>query len=173
MTRLREKKFVVGVVALLAAVVAVAPALLAFRYTAPQQRETFLRHPWRGWSFVLAAVTVPGDSALKTSGMALRKADWVYKGTVVDPVSVQLVLVDEGRPFRFSQRLGGREVAHEVAGSGRFLWLVEGDVRTLPADDGVVVAVFDYVSGRLLYDVRDDLTPAELVPATPSPGPTS
>lgn len=172
MTRLREKRFVVGVVVALAAVVAVAPALLAFRYTAPQQRETFLRRPWRGWSFVFAAVTVPGDSVLKTSGMALRKADWVFRGTVVDPVSVQLVLVDQGQPFRLCQRLGDRTVSHEVSASGRFLWLVEGDVRTLPADGDVVVAAFDYVSGRLLYDVRDDLTPRELVPPAPSPGPT-
>ena len=72
MIRLRDKRFVVVAIVLVAIVVFVLPAFVAFRYTAPEQRWQFLTRPWRGWSFSWAALTVPSGAKLKTSGMALR-----------------------------------------------------------------------------------------------------
>ena len=37
-------------------VVALLPALVAYRYTSPVQRGEFVSHPWRGWSFIAAAL---------------------------------------------------------------------------------------------------------------------
>jgi hypothetical protein len=91
--RFRSKKFLVVALVLAAVVIFLLPAFVAFRYAAPGQRGDFVRRPWRGWGFAYAALAVPGDAELKTSGMALRKADWVFKGTVVDPREVQLLCV--------------------------------------------------------------------------------
>ena len=93
----RSKRFLVVALVIAALVVFLLPAFVAFRYTAPSQRGDFIRRPWRGWTFAYAALAVPGDAELKTSGMALRKADWVFKGTVVDPREVQLLFVPAGR----------------------------------------------------------------------------
>ena len=92
------------------------PAFVAYRYTAPEQRSEFLTHPWRGWTFALAALAVPGDAELKTSGMALRKADWVFKGTAVDPREVQLLFVPEGKPYTFNNAIDGR-TGHQHGGA--------------------------------------------------------
>jgi hypothetical protein len=174
MIRFRDKRFL-AVAILVAAVVAfVLPAFVAFRYTAPEQRGQFLTHPWRGWSFAYAALAVPGDAELKTSGMALRKADWLYKGTAVDPREVQLLFVKRERPYTFEHAIDGRELTSTVVPSYRFIWQVEGVVDTVSPSDDTIVALLDYDSGRMLYDVRDDLTPDELAPApeaTPSPSP--
>lgn len=158
-----------------AVVVALLPALVAYRYTAPGQRGEFLSHPWRGWSFLGAALRVPGDSELKTSGEALRKAEWLFKDSVVDPVEVQLLFVKAGEPYAFSQDVAGRQVVAEVTPSYRFIWEVRG---TLPGGTGpgaspstVVVALLDYETGRLLYDARTDLPPDRLdEPASSTPG---
>jgi len=49
-------------------------------------------------------------------------------------------------------------------------------VDTVSDSSSIVVALLDYKTGRVLYDIRDDLTPAELAPqpgdsASPSPTP--
>jgi len=49
-------------------------------------------------------------------------------------------------------------------------------VDTVSNKTDTVVALLDYSTGRVLYDIRDDLTPAELSPqpgdtASPSPAP--
>jgi hypothetical protein len=49
-------------------------------------------------------------------------------------------------------------------------------VDTISGSGNTIVALLDYRSGRVLYDIRDDLTPAELAPrpsdtTTPSPAP--
>jgi hypothetical protein len=153
--RLRSKRFLVVAAAIAALAVFLLPAFVAFRYTAPSQRSDFIQHPWRGWGFVYAALAVPGDAELKTSGMALRKADWVFKGTVVDPREIQLVFVPEGKPYRF-------------------IWQVQGAIDTISERTDTVVAMLDYATGRVLYDVRDDLLPSELTPEpASSPQPAS
>ncbi len=53
---------------------------------------------------------------------------------------------------------------------------MQGAVDTVSDTTDTIVALLDYKSGRVLYDVRDDLTPAELAPqpgdsASPSPSP--
>lgn len=170
----RSTRFVVVVVAVIAAVVFLLPAFVAFRYTAPEERSQFVTHPWRGWSFAWAALAVPGGSQLKTSGMALRKADWIYKGTVVDPREVQLLFVPKGEPYRFTHAVDGRFVTTTITPSYRFVWQVWGVVDTVHKPGLMLVSMLDYQTGRLLYDVRDDLTPAELAtpPETPSPSST-
>jgi len=174
--RFRSKRFLVIALALAALAVFLLPAFVAFRYTAPGQRGDFIRHPWRGWSFASAALAVPGDAELKTSGMALRKADWVFKGTVVDPREVQLLFVPKGKPYRFTHGIDGREVTSTVIPSYRFIWQVQGVVDTVSDRTDTIVALLDYASGRILYDVRDDLLPSELTPgpaSSPLPEPSA
>ena len=164
MVRFRDKRFLVVAIVVAALVVFVLPAFVAFRYTAPEQRGRFLTGPWRGWSFAWAALSVPSEAELKTSGMALRKADWLYKGTVVDAREVQLLFVPRERPYTFSHSVDGRTLTSTVVPSYRFIWQVQGVVETVSDDDDTVVALLDYNTGRVLYDVRDDLTAEELAP---------
>jgi hypothetical protein len=173
--RFRSKRFLVVALALAALAVFLLPAFVAFRYTAPSQRGDFVRHPWRGWSFAYAALAVPGDAELKTSGMALRKADWVFKDTVVDPREVQLLFVPAGRPYRFSHSIDGRVVTSSVTPSYRFIWQVQGVIDTISDRSDTIAALLDYDTGRVLYDVRDDLLPSELGPeptSSPLPEPS-
>ena len=119
---------------------------------------------------------MPGNSELKTSGMALRKADWLFKGTAVDPREVQLLFVKRKEPYTFTHAIDGRTLTSTVVPSYRFIWQVEGVVDTISGSGNTIVALLDYRSGRVLYDIRDDLTPAELAPrpsdtTTPSPAP--
>jgi hypothetical protein len=176
MIRFRDKRFLAVAIVVAALVVFVLPAFVAFRYTAPEQRGQFLTRPWRGWSFAYAALTVPAGSELKTSGMALRKADWLYKGTAVDPREVQLLFVKREQPYTFRQTFDGRMLTSTVVPGYRFIWQVQGAVDTVSDTADTIVALLDYKSGRVLYDIRDDLTPAELAPrqgdsASPSPSP--
>jgi hypothetical protein len=175
MVRFRDKRFLAVAIVVAALVVFVLPAFVAFRYTAPQQRGQFLTQPWRGWSFAWAALSVPGRAELKTSGMALRKADWLYKGTAVDPREVQLLYVRREQPYTFIHRIDGRTLTSTVVPSYRFIWQVQGSVDTVSDKSDTVVALLDYDTGRVLYDIRDDLTPAELSPSgaesSPAPAP--
>jgi hypothetical protein len=173
--RFRSKKSVVVAVALAALVVFLLPAFVAFRYTAPSQRGDFIRHPWRGWSFAYAALAVPGDAELKTSGMALRKADWVFKGTSIDPREVQLLFVPAGRPYRFAHGIDGRVVTSSAVPNYRFIWQVQGVIDTISDRTDTIVALLDYDSGRVIYDVRDDLPSSTLTPeptSSPLPEPS-
>ncbi len=172
MIPIRSKKTLFVAVAVIVLVVLALPALAAYRYTAPVQRGEFITHPWRGWSFALAALRVPGDSQLKTSGMALRKADWLLSGTAVEAREVQLLLVERGAPYVLTQRIDDRTVTATVVPSYRFIWQVQGAIHTLPGHNDKVVLLLDYATGRRLYDVRDDLLPSQVhPPATPSPTP--
>ena len=176
MIRFRDKRFLAVAIVVAALVVFVLPAFVAFRYTAPEQRGQFLTRPWRGWGFAYAALAVPGNAELKTSGMALRKADWVFKGTAVDPREVQLLFVKRKQPYAFTHHIDGRTLTTSVVPTYRFIWQVQGAVDTVSDSSDTIVALLDYKSGRVLYDIRDDLTPAELAPqpddsTTPSPTP--
>ena len=176
MIRFRDKRFLAVAIVVAALVIFVLPAFVAFRYTAPEQRGQFLTKPWRGWGFAWAALAVPGNAELKTSGMALRKADWLYKGTAVDPREVQLLFVKTKKPYTFAHSIDGRKLTSTVLPAYRFIWQVQGVVDTVSDSSSIVVALLDYKTGRVLYDIRDDLTPAELAPqpgdsASPSPAP--
>lgn len=176
MIRFRDKRFLVVAIVVAALVIFLLPAFVAFRYTAPDERGQFLTKPWRGWSFAWAALAVPGGASLKTSGMALRKADWLYKGTAVDPREVQLLFVHGKQPYTFTHAIDGRTLTTTVVPSYRFIWQVQGTVDTVSDKADTIVALLDYNTGRVLYDVRDDLTPTELTPqpaetASPSPAP--
>jgi hypothetical protein len=120
----RSARFIVLVAAIIAVVVFLLPAFVAFRYTAPEQRGQFATHPWRGWTFAYAALAVPTDSELKTSGMALRKADWLFKGTVVDPREVQLLFVPQDKPYTLVHTIDQRSVTTTITPSYRFIWQV-------------------------------------------------
>jgi len=175
--RNRNRRFWVAVVAVVALVVFYLPSLVAFRYTAAPQNTGFLTHPWRSWSFVATALTVPGDSRLKTSGIALRRADAVFRGSAVDPHEVRLLFLRAGRPYTFTHRIGDRTLTTTIRPPYRFVWQVSGHIDGVGGPD-TVVAMLDYRSGRWLYDVRHDLpTPAATEPAsgstdTPSPSST-
>ena len=104
--------------------------------------------------------------------MALRKADWVYKGTAVDPREVQLLYVSKRKPYTITHSIDGRTVTSTVVPNYRFIWQVQGAIDTVSERGDTVVALLDYDTGRLLYDVRDDLLPSELTPeSTSSPVP--
>jgi hypothetical protein len=168
--RFASKKSLAAVIVVAALIVFLVPAFVAYRYTAPTERGQFVTHPWRGWGFAWAALAVPGGSELKTSGMALRKADWLFKGTAVDPREVQLLFVPMGKPYTFKNAIDGRTVTNTVVPRYRFIWQVQGVVDTVSRRSDTVVALFDYATGAVLYDVRDDLRPADLVPeATTTP----
>ena len=172
MIRFANKKSLVAAIVVVALIVFLVPAFVAYRYTAPLQRGQFVTHPWRGWAFAWAALAVPGNAELKTSGMALRKADWLFKGTAVDPREVQLLFVPKGKPYTFTNSIDGRTVTNTVVPRYRFVWQVQGVVDTVSKRSDTVVALFDYATGAVLYDVRDNLRPADLVPeptATPRP----
>jgi hypothetical protein len=176
MIRFRDKRFLAVAIVVAALVIFVLPAFVAFRYTAPEQRGQFLSRPWRGWGFAYAALAVPGNAQLKTSGRALRKADWLFKGTAVDPREVQLLFVKRKQPYAFTHSIDGRTLTSTVVPTYRFIWQVQGAVDTISDRDDTIVTLLDYRSGRVLYDIRDDLTPAELAPqpsdaTTPSPAP--
>jgi len=173
--RFRSKKSLVVAALVVALVVFLLPAFVAFRYTAPSQRSDFIRRPWRGWSFAYAALAVPGDAKLKTSGMALRKADWVFKGTAVDPREVQLLFVPAGRPYRFTHRVDGSVLTSSAIPSYRFIWQVQGVIDTISQRTDTIVALLDYDTGRVIYDVRHDLPPSPLAPeptSSPLPEPS-
>jgi hypothetical protein len=167
----RSKRFLLVVVVIIALVVFLLPAFVAFRYTAPEQRGQFVTHPWRGWSFAYSALAVPTHSRLKTSGMALRKADWLFKGTVVDPREVQLLFVPQDKAWTFNHTIGPRSVSTTITPRYRFIWEVRGVIDTLPKQALTTVAMMDYETGRMLYDVRDDLLPAELMAPQESASP--
>jgi hypothetical protein len=150
--------------AVAAVVIFLLPAFVAFRYTAPSQRMDFVRQPWRGWAFALAAIRVPGNSSLKTSGMALRKADWSFKGTSVDPREVQLLYIPAGVSYTFTHRIDGRTVTSSITPTYKFVWQVQGAVDPISESDDIIVGMLDYRTGHLLYDIRDDLLPSQLVP---------
>ena len=172
MIRFASKKTLVGVIVVAALIVFLVPAFVAYRYTAPLERGQFVTHPWRGWAFAWAALAVPGNAELKTSGMALRKADWLFKGTAVDPREVQLLFVPKGKPYTFTNAIDGRTVTNTVVPRYRFIWQVQGVVDTVSRRSDTVVALLDYATGAVLYDVRDDLRPVDLVPeptTTPQP----
>lgn len=172
MPRPRSHRLLIAIAALVVAGVLLLPTLVAYRYTAPSQRGEFVRHPWRGWSFVGAALLVPGDSRMKTAGAALRKCDWVFRGTSVDPRQVQLLFVPQDEPYTFTHSIDGRSVTTTVTPSYRFIWQVQGSIRTVSQRVDTVVALLDYETGRMLYDVRDDLLPEERLPE-PSPVPSA
>ena len=172
----RSKRFFIVVTVTVALIVFLLPAFVAFRYTAPEQRGQFLTRPWRGWSFAYAALAVPTKSQLKTSGMALRKADWLFKGTVVDPREVQLLFVPQDEPFTFTHSIDRRRVTTTITPNYRFIWQVRGVIDSLAHSSLTIVSLMDYQTGRMLYDVRDDLRPSELTEppdttpdATPAP----
>lgn len=170
---LSPKRLMIVVAVVAALLVLLLPSLVAYRYTAPQQRGEFVTRPWRGWAFVAAAFRVPGDSELKTSGAALRRAAWVFRDGLVDPREVQLLFVPQDEPFTLDHAIDGRMVTTTVDPEYRFIWQVQGSVPAVSDRTDTIVALLDYRSGRVLYDVRDDLTPEELAPGDGAPGETA
>jgi hypothetical protein len=169
MISFRDRRFTIAALALLAIVLFLLPSFVGYRYTAPEHRNQFVSRPWQGWSFVYSALAVPAASKLKTSGMALRKAEWLFRGTAIDPQEVQLIFAAAGAPYTLTQSIEGRQITSTVTPSYDFLWQVRGDLTALSGTPSVVVALLDYETGRALYDVRGDLVPQELE-ATTSPG---
>ena len=160
------------VVVIVIAFVFYLPPFIAYRFTAPSQNMGFLTHPWRGWSFIYTAFTVPGDAQLKTSGDALRRAYAIFAGSSVDPREVRLLFLSEDKPYTFTHDVAGRQVSTTLTIPYRFTWLVSGVIDTTHSKQLVPVALLDYRSGRVLYDVRSDLPPELAVPE-PSTAPSA
>ncbi len=172
--RNRNKRFWIILILVVVILVFYLPSLVAFRYTAAAQNTGFLTHPWRSWSFIITALTVPGDSRLKTSGIALRHADGYFRGSAIDPHEVRLLFLPEGKPYTFTHPLGHRTVTTTITPPYRFVWQVSGHIDGVSGPD-TVVALLDYRTGRVLYDVRTDLpqgTPATEPTDSPSAAPS-
>ena len=167
--RNRNRRFWIIVVVVAVVAVFYLPSLVAFRYTAAAQNTGFLTHPWRSWSFIITALTVPGDSKLKTSGIALRAADRRFRGSSIDPHEVRLLFLPEHKPYTFTHTLGSRTLTTTITPPYRFVWQVSGHIDTVNGPD-TIVALLDYRTGRLLYDVRHDLPPG---PGTSEPASSS
>ena len=174
--RNRTRRFWFTVVIVTVLIALYLPSLVAFRYTASPQSVSFLTHPWRSWSFIYTALTVPGDSQLKTSGIALRHADAMFKGSQVDPSEVRLLFLPTGEPYTFTHTIGPRTVTTTVTPPYRFVWQVTGHVEGYEGTD-TVVALLDYRTGEVLYDVRDDLegasSPAPVASPSATPAPVA
>ena len=166
--RNRDKRFWIILIVVVVALALYLPSLVAFRYTASTQSTGFLTHPWRSWSFIVTALTVPGDSRLKTSGIALRSADARFAGSSIDPHEVRLLFLPEGKPYTFTHRLGRRTLTTTITPPYRFVWQVTGHIDGVKGSDAVI-ALLDYESGRTLYDVRHDLPQRGGVEPTTTP----
>ena len=162
------KRFWATLALVAAIVVFYFPSLLAFRYTADAQSSSFLTHPWRSWDFLFTALTVPGDSRLKTSGAAMRKAEELFDKTRVEVTEVRLLFLPAHVPYTLTQRLATRTVTTHISPPYRFVWQVEGTVRAV-GSRVLVVMLLDYRSGGVLYDITADLPG---VPSSPAPAPT-
>ena len=172
--RNRTKRFWVTVVVVAALIVFYLPSLVAYRYTASTQSTGFLIHPWRSWSFIATALTVPGDSRLKTSGSALRAADAMFRNSAVDPQEVRLLFLPEGKPYTFRHWVGPHVVTTTVTPPYRFVWQVTGHIDMAGGPGHTVVALLDYKSGKALYDVRSDVPPTQnATEPAGSPSPTA
>ncbi len=145
-------------------------SLLAFRYTADAQSSSFLAHPWRSWDFLFTALTVPGDSRLKTSGTAMREAEELFDKTRVG-VSAESACCSYRRASRTRSpsSSGQRTVTTRITPPYRFVWQVEGTVHAVSGSPLRVVMLLDYRGGAVLYDITSDLPG---VPSTPAPGNT-
>ena len=169
MFRNLSKRFWVTVVVCVAAFVFYFPSLVAFRYTAPPQNVTFLYRPWTSWSFAYTALTVPGDARLKTSGEALREAEKIWPGPLLDVGEARVLFLDAGQPYTFTHEVQGRDVETTVTPTYDFVWQVRG---TIGRDDtDTVIGLLDYRTGEVIYDVRTDLDGAQ--PAAPGATPAA
>jgi hypothetical protein len=164
MLRGRSKLFwaLVALVAVL--VVFYLPSLVAYRYTAGSQNASFLTHPWRSWRFLVAGLTVPGDSRLKTSGAAYQEADQLFRGSDFEVVAARLLYLNPGDAHTFEPLPDGADLSGLPAGLDqaativppfRFVWQIEGTVRRSGQD--LIIAMLDYRSGDVLWDVREEL----------------
>jgi hypothetical protein len=173
MFRTLSKRFWVTVVVCVAAFVFYFPSLVAFRYTASPQNVTFLYRPWKSWSFAYTALTVPGDAKLKTSGDALREAERIWPGPLLDVGEVRVLFLEEGQPYTFTHDVLGDDITTTVTPTYDFVWQVRGTIGRTDTD--TVIGLLDYRTGKVLYDVRSDL-PASLsspVPPTSTATPSS
>ena len=176
--RNRDKRFWIVLIVVVVILALYLPWLRGLPLHGRGSNTGFLTHPWRSWSFIVTALTVPGDSRLKTSGIALRHADTFFRGSAIDPHEVRLLFLPKGKPFTFTHTLGDRTVTTTITPPYRFVWQVSGHIDTVAGPD-TVVALLDYRTGRVLYDVRRDLPqgegatePAGPSSAAPSPGAT-
>jgi hypothetical protein len=172
--RKRSKRFWATLIVVVTVVVFYLPSLVAFRYTASPQRTSFLTHPWRSWDFVTTLLTVPGDARLKTSGAALRKADTYWYGSGVDPQSVRVLFLPAGRPYTFTHEAAGQTFTTTIRPPYKLVWQVRGE---LDGDGGhasdTIVGLLDYRTGRVLYDIRNDVPALSTNGAGLSPEPVS
>lgn len=163
MLRGRSKLFWALVALVAALVVFYLPSLVAYRYTAGSQNASFLTHPWRSWRFLVAGLTVPGDSRLKTSGAAYQEADRLFRGSEFEVVAARLLYLDPGDAYTFeplpadADRSGLPADLDQatIVPPFRFVWQIEGRVRRSSQD--LVIAMLDYRSGDALWDVREEL----------------
>jgi len=171
MFRNLSKRFWVTVVVCVAALVFYFPSLVAFRYTASPQNVAFLYQPWKSWSFAFTALTVPGDARLKTSGDALREAEKIWPGPLLDVGEVRVLFLKEGEPYTFTHDVLGDDITTTVTPTYDFVWQVRGTIGRNDTD--TVIGLLDYRTGEVLYDVRNDLPASMSAPLSPTPADTS
>ena len=82
---------------------------------------------------IATALTVPGDSRLKTSGNALRAADSTFQGVVNRPSPGAPAVPAARRPYTFTHQLGSRAATTIITPPYRFVWQVTGHIDSSTA----------------------------------------
>jgi hypothetical protein len=131
----------------LAGTLVYAPAYVAERAT-DGGPVSFMSRPQEGWRFLAAVVPAIGDARAASAERAAAIAVRAFAGTSVRPTRVGLLFLPERR-----LAVGSGKERHTVTAKRTLVWKVAG--RTRPGGRVRTVALIDFESGRLVYDVRD------------------
>jgi hypothetical protein len=143
----RSSLFWAVLAAAIAGALVYGPAYLADRATAGGP-VSFMARPQDGWRFVAAVVPAIGDARAPSAESAARIAIRAFAGSSVRPTEVGLLFLPDGRFVA-----GSGKDRHTVTAKRTLVWKVAG--RTRPGGAVRTVALIDFESGRLVYDVRE------------------
>ena len=122
------------------------PAPIAERYTSPTQDGQYLLDPLRAYGFIFTLLRVGDDAVLGSSGKALQSAKTVFVDSYWRPVKVELLYLDDERPYEYLKRTGERLL---ITNPPRLAWEVWGRSRDRTASEEAldVIGFLDYTSG--------------------------
>ncbi|MGZ4480951.1 MAG: hypothetical protein ACXVY5_01995 [Gaiellales bacterium] len=123
------------------------PAYLARASTAPDEPIDFLTHPQAGWEFMFTAVTDLPGARLGSPSAARRAAVRMFSGSPVRPSRVDLMYLPD-RVMKLRLAKGTRD----LTANAKLVWRVTG--RAAVGEPLVTVAVLDFRTGEVIYDVR-------------------
>jgi hypothetical protein len=134
---------VVGIVGALVYV----PAYLARASTASDEPVDFLTQPEAGWEFMITALGDLRGARLGSPSAARQAAVRMFSGSRVRPSRVDLMYLPD-RVIKLHLAKGTRD----LAANAKLVWRVTG--RAGVGEPLVTVAVMDFRTGEVIYDVR-------------------